>query len=222
MCPAPPPATAGALSPWWQAQQETALPDGAEDVCNIGCHPDLWPTLGTRLVTHLMHSSPRTVLSAVPGTQSDLEQALTNGVIDCALCLQPSSTAAQQSLPLPIETLVLVSPDPAASVTHQPGYVYVDAGDQFARDHTAAYTDAAVAKIHLGSTVWGLDHLLAHGGSAYLPASLVEAHLARGTLHRLDAPTFERRTFFLVSEPAATRWQHLHAALNAPPWTPPD
>ncbi|MEM6988739.1 MAG: LysR family transcriptional regulator, partial [Pseudomonadota bacterium] len=154
------------LNLWWQAQQETSLPDGVDDLCNIGCHIDLWPTLGQPLFDWLTQEAPRTALSARPGEQTSLEDDLTNGVIDIALCYQPSSSDNQISLPVGSEALILVSPDPDASITHQPGYLYVDAGEQFARSHTQTYTDAAVAKTHFGSTGWALEHLLRHGGSA--------------------------------------------------------
>ena len=201
------------LDLWWQAQQETSLPDGVTETCNIGCHMDLWPTLGQPLFDHLADNQPETALAAWPGNQAALESWLANGVIDVGLGYQPSSSSDQVSLALPTETLILVSPDPDASVTHHPGYIYVDAGEQFARSHTEAYTDAAVAKINHGSTVWALSHLLKHGGSAYLPERLVADHLANNRLYRLDAPAFERAAYFLVTEARAETWAGLHAWL---------
>ena len=35
---------------WRQARQETSLPDALSTVCNIGCHPDLWPALGNAVL----------------------------------------------------------------------------------------------------------------------------------------------------------------------------
>ena len=195
---------------WRQARQETSLPDGVEAVCNIGCHMDLWPGLGRPLVDAVRRDHPATALTAWPGAQDQLDQWLGTGLIDAALTYRAATQEGQTIHPLPSERLVLVSTRPDASIKADPGYVYVDAGEDFGRRHTAAYADAGVAKVSFGSAAWALDYLMDQGGSAYLPERLAAAHLATGTLHRLDAaPAFSRAVFLISNDAAAADWPWL-------------
>lgn len=200
---------------WRQARQETALPAGMETVFNLGCHMDLWPGLGRRLINivHLEHST--TALSAWPGEQVDLEQWLTAGLIDAALTYRAAVREGWTIRRLHSEPLVLVSTRPGSPMRFDPGYVYVDAGADFGRRHAAAYADANTAKISFGCAVWALDFLLEHGGSAYLPERLAQPQIASSALYRvLDAPVFTRAVYLITNDAAASNWSWLPDLVN--------
>jgi len=195
---------------WRQALQETSLSAGIDSVCNLGCHPDLWPLLGRELHAAIQREQPRTALSAWPGDNAELEHWLRSGLIDAALTWQPTVRDEQTIHRLRSEPLILVSTRAGSPLRFDPDYVYVDAGEDFGRQHAAAYADAGTAKLTFGSAVWALDHLLEHGGSAYLPQRLVTAQLADGRLHRLaDAPQFEREAYLISNDAAAAGWPWL-------------
>lgn len=197
---------------WRQARQETSLPDGIEAVCNIGCHIDLWPRLGRDLFDHIHQSQPNMALSAWPGEQADLDQWLGTGLVDAALTYRPSAHENQTIHALPGEQLILVSTRPDSPMRFDPGYVYVNAGEDFARRHAAAYSDAATATVSFGCAVWALDHLLEHGGSAYLPKRLAEPHLSAGVFFPIaDAPMFSRNVYLIINDTAAAGWPWLPA-----------
>ena len=91
-----------------------------------------------------------------------------------------------------------------------PGYVYVDAGEEFGRQHAAAYSNANTAQVSFGCAVWGLEYLLKHGGSGYLPERLAADHLAAGRLHRIgDAPVFTRKTWLITNDTGTMPWPWL-------------
>lgn len=200
---------------WRQARQETSLPDGIEAVCKIGCHMDLWPILGRRFFGEIHHGHPETALSAWPGEQADLDRWLGTGLIDAALTYQPTAHENQTIHTLRTEPLVLVSTRPGSPMRFDPGYVYVDAGEEFGRRHAAAYADADTAKVSFGCAVWALDHLMEHGGSAYLPKSLAAPHLATGALHEVSgAPVFGRTAYLITNDAAAESWPWLPALVE--------
>ena len=195
---------------WRQARQETSLPAGIQTVCNIGCEIDLWPVLGRRFFHALVDDHPATAVSVLPGGSADLDRWLGSGLIDAAFTYQPTAHENQTVAALRTERLILVSTRPDSPIRFDPGYVYVDAGEDFGRRHAAAYADADTATISFGCAVWALDHLLEHGGSAYLPESLVDQHLAVDTLHHIDgAPVFTRTAYLITDDTAAGDWPWL-------------
>ncbi len=205
------------IEQWRQARQETSLPDGIEAVCNIGCHMDLWPVLGRRLFSEIYRGQPAIALSAWPGEHGELDQWLGTGLIDAALAYRATARESQTIHALRTEQLVLVSTRPDSPMRFDPAYVYVDAGEDFGRRHAAAYADADTAKVSFGSAVWALDHLLEHGGSAYLPESLAASHRAAGRLYPVAAaPAFTRTAYLITNDAAAANWPWLPDLVQRP------
>ena len=195
---------------WRQARQETSLPAGIDTVCNMGCQMDLWPGLGRRLLAAIRRDHPATAVSAWPGEQAELDQWIGTGLIDAALTYRPTTHENRTTHALGTERLVLVSTRPDSPIRFDPGYVYVDAGEDFGRRHAEAYADAGTAKISFGSAIWALDYLLDHGGSAYMPARLATDHLSAGTLYLIpDAPVFTRSTYLITNDAASGAWPWL-------------
>ena len=199
---------------WRQAKQETSLPDDMTAVCNIGCQIDLWPELGEDFFRDIRANYPDVAVTAWPATQHDIERWLTAGVIDIAIGYQPSVQPGQSSLVLGEDQLILVADRPDRPIRHDSGYIYVDAGDAFGRDHAAAYIDAGVARLSFGSAAWALEYLLTEDGSAYLPKRLVASHLKDGRLFHLhDAPSFNRRVMMISSDTSTQNWPWLNDSL---------
>lgn len=195
---------------WRQARQETALPEGTDALCNVGCHVDLWPGLGRRFFDSIRTNHPSIALSAWPGSHAEMEQWLDAGVVEVALTFQPATRENQTLYRLPEETLVLVSTDPASPLRFDPHYIYVDGGAEFGRRHAEAYADAGTADISYGSAVWALQHMLDHGGTAYLPQSMVAGHIEDGTLYRIaGAPDFTRPVCLIINDTATATWDWL-------------
>lgn len=199
---------------WRQARQETALPQTVDAVCNIGCHADLWPHLGRRLFDHIRLTEPGVALSVWHGGQTDLTTWLNSGLTDISLTYWPAAQARQTMYALLADRLILVSTRPDAPMKFDPGYVFVEAGDDFGRRHAAAYSDAATPRISFGSAQLGLEHILAHGGSAYLPERIAAPLLESGALHRLEgAPDFSRPAYAVVNDAAGKDWPWLAESL---------
>lgn len=201
---------------WQQARQETALPGGFDAVCNIACHPDLWSGLGERLFDWIRQHQPNVALSVWQGGAAELATWLSSGLADIAFGYAPTANSAQSALPLATDTLCLVSTQKDGPIKFDPGYVFVEAGEDFGRWHAAAYADAGTARLNFGTAQLGLDHILQHGGSAYLPERMAHPFLQDGQLFRLtDAPEFSRRSYLAVNKTALQSWPWFDAALES-------
>lgn len=198
---------------WQQARQETALPYGVSSVCNIGCHVDLWPHMGQDLFNGIRETQPDVALSVWHGGQADLSKWLDTGLVDISLTYWSTAQGNQTVYPLAPDQLILVSTQSDAPIKSNPDYVGVEAGQEFERQHAAAFSDVEAAKLSFGSASLGLNHILEFGGSAYLPERIAIPYIKTGDLHRLSgAPQFQRNVYMVVNDHAASNWDWLEAA----------
>jgi LysR family transcriptional regulator, flagellar master operon regulator len=192
---------------WRQARQETAPPQGTESVCNFGCDPDLWPGLGRQIFDDVNDRNPRMALSVWPGDQSELYRMLSAGLLDMALTYRLAAPGDQTVYRLPPDDLVLYASEPDRPIRFDPGYIYVDLGPEFRAKHALAFSDFGTARVNFGSAIWALNHMLDHGGSAYLPRRMATSHVLASRLFELpDAPSFQRNVFLIVNPVAAAQW----------------
>lgn len=200
---------------WRQAQQETRRPKGIDTLFNLGCEADLWTGLGRSIIDLLRREQPNTGLSAWPAPAHDLTEWLMSGLIDAAVSYRVAAREGQTMYRLCDEKIILVSTRPDAPMRFDPGYIFVDLGEDFGRRHAEAYADAGIAKISFGSTDWALDFLLEHGGSAYMPERLAIPLIAQGRLYPIDeAPTYSRTVKLIVSDAAAADWPWLPSLVD--------
>ncbi|MGB0439151.1 MAG: LysR family transcriptional regulator [Paracoccaceae bacterium] len=200
---------------WQQARQEAALPDGFRAVCNMACEDDLWPGLGRDLYHRIRSMRADLAVSVWTGSATDVARWMASGRSELALTYRPVADPNVDSIALPPDTLALVSTDPHSPARFDPGYILVEAGAAFARDHATAYADADIARLSTGSTRLALDLMLDHGGSAYLPRRLSAPLVATGRLHKVaNAPTFTRPVFALVHHAARQAWPWFDTALD--------
>lgn len=190
---------------WAQARQEAALPSGISGVCNIGCEISLWPGRGRHLFDHIHETMPSAALSAWHGDDEIISDWLANGLVDVAVMHNVPPTLANGRIhALPDDLLVLMADKPGVPMRHHPGYIYVEAGPEFERQHTESYADADTAKLSFSNAEWALSYLLKNGGSAYLPHRMIEDLVATNRLYPVEnAPTFQRHAYLVVMDSAA-------------------
>ncbi len=192
---------------WRQARQETALPEGLRSVCNMSVETDLWTGPGQRMRDFVLALQPAVAMTLWEGDAATLAGWLQTEKSDMALTFSPRAGADQVQFELPPDTLVLVSTKADAPLRFDPGYVFVEAGPEFARDHATFYADASTQRLSFGSAQLGLAFILDHGGSAYLPWRMVAERVADGRLHRIaGAPEFMRPVFLVANRRAMDAW----------------
>ena len=200
---------------WRQARHEISLPEGFSGVCNVGVEFDLWRNVGQRFLEHLRAHSPRIAASLWPAEQMQLDRWLGTGLIDLAFCYAPQASENFASRVLFDDQIILVSsPNPPTSAFGS-GTIFVDHGDEFRRQHAQVFPVESTG-ITIASSEWAIDHLLANGGSGYLPRRHVTALLEA---HRLvtvpDAPVFKRRVYVVESVQTVGKWDWYESAIAA-------
>jgi len=192
---------------WQQARQETALPDALSSVCNIACHPDLWEGFGQVLFDYVRLELPHVALSVWQGNEAEMSRWLKAGLADIALTYSSNADQTQEVVPFFDDQLVLVSTDPDSPLKFDPGYVFIEAGEAFEKEHAAAYADANTARISFGVAGLGLNFILNEGGTAYLPMRIAKPYVDEGRLYLLKtAPIFKRKAFIIVNKTAQNSW----------------
>lgn len=201
---------------WRQARQETALSGGLSAVCNIGCHPDLWPGRVETFFDTVRHRQPDVALSVWHGTPRDLDHWITAGLTDVSIGYWPTAAPGCTITELAEETLRLISTRAGAPMRLGPDYVLADHGQTFARDHAAAFANAGAARVAFGSGVQALDHIRRHGGSAYLSDDMTAALRKTGQLHDVaGAPVFARPVYLLTRRRQRDQWDWFASAAKA-------
>jgi DNA-binding transcriptional LysR family regulator len=201
---------------WAQARSEVALPKGFEGVCNVGLDFDLWNGLGQRFLEHVKAASPGIALAFWPGEQRMIDRWLEIGLVDIAFCHAPPGGEKFMSRVLFDDELILVSREAMAAPRLDASYIYVDHGDEFRRQHAAAFPGEETSALVIASSDWALNHLLRRGGSGYLPRRHVSSLLVEGILTEVgDAPRFTRRVYAVENAQTVRGWEWYPAALSA-------
>lgn len=200
---------------WRQAKYETGLPRDTVSVCNFGCHIDLWPGPGKAFFQAVNDSQGTMALTAWQGGHDKLNQWLRSGLVDVIITYEPSVQGNQTVHALPADDIFLYATEADRPMRFDPNYIFVDQGEEFRKQHAAAYADADTARITFGVAIWALEYLLANGGSAYLPKRLAVPYLETSRLSAiLGAPSFQRNTYLVVNDTTAKSWPWLPHLLN--------
>lgn len=200
---------------WRQAKFETSLPEGLSSVCTFGCDRELWHGPGRAFLYDVNARHPEIAISVHQGGPRDLEDWIAEGTVDVILTFEAVARGNQTVHALPPMDLVLYSDRDGSPIKGDAHYVFVDHGPEYRRLHAEAYHDAGIARIGFDSSWWALQYILDHGGSAYLPRALADAHVSAGRLHELrQAPVFQRKLCMVVNDTAAQSWDWFPSALG--------
>ncbi|HRX37088.1 MAG TPA: LysR family transcriptional regulator [Aestuariivirga sp.] len=201
---------------WAQARSEVSLPKGFEGVCNVGLEFDLWQGVGQDFLNHVRANAPGVALAFWPGEQRMIDRWLAIGLVDIAFCYAPQAGEKFASRVLFDDKLVLVSDRRETGPPPGRGYVYVDHGDDFRRQHAQAFPGEVTSALTIASSGWARDHLLQRGGSGYLPLRHVDGDLRNGLLHAVkNAPVLTRRVYVVEHAQMVKGWAWYDEALAA-------
>jgi DNA-binding transcriptional LysR family regulator len=199
---------------WRQARYEVSLPKGFQGVCNVGLDFDLWPMVGERFLGYLQEHCKEVAVAIWPGEQRQLDRWLNIGLIDLAFCYMPPSGEHFSSRVLFDDELLMVSTAQSTTAQLDSSYIYVDHGEEFRRQHAAAFPGDTTSAITIASADWAVSHFQRRGGSGYLPRRHVSRMLESGSLHEVaHAPQFRRRIYLVESAQAVQTWSWYEAAV---------
>jgi DNA-binding transcriptional LysR family regulator len=184
---------------WERAQQEIALPPGIENLFNLGLQINFWDRLALPWSDWMEQQAPQVSTRIVADYSEKLVSQVRDGLLDVALVYSARHSGGLVIQDFDEAALILVSTEPRSLNVHwTPGFIFVDWTDDFSSEYSAAFADSPQPRFTVSSSIIALEHILKHGGSAYLAQDDVAAHMADGRLHRVDrAPVFKRRSYIV-------------------------
>jgi DNA-binding transcriptional LysR family regulator len=196
---------------WEQARNAVSLPKGFSGLFSFACHYDLWEGAGSVWLDNVRARYNDLAFETWCGDASDITRWLMSGLVDAALYPEPLTGTGLNSREVPRDKLVQVSTIPRKVLAWDQDYIYVDLGSEFRRQHSLAWPGDDTASMTFSSSRWALDHMLANGGSAYLPWRLAEPMVRAGGLYEVDGAPHFFRALHLI-------WRT--ASLKTYPWIP--
>ena len=183
------------ISEWRKIRQEISA-GGASQQLSVGGSLRLWDVILQQWLIRVRSAMPQIALIAESHTPELLTRKLLDGVLDLAFMLEPPQLEVLQIQTVGSLSLRLVSG--TANVTLEralgEGYLMVDWGLSHTLQHRRLFPDAPEPQTRLASGMLSLHYLLALGGSAYLPETMVKPHIDDKRLHWVaDAPAIEHR-----------------------------
>lgn len=181
---------------WEHARQEVGLADEFHSLLTVGVEFTLWERLLVQWLPWVRAAIPDTAIRADVGSSSYLIRQLIDGLLDLSITYTPQYRTGVMIEKLMDETLLLVSTEAKTKGPWEPGYIFVDWGPEFRNEHMAAFPTRESPVISVTYGPLALQHILANGGSAYLPYRIVVRMLNDGRLHDISrAPRFIRSVF---------------------------
>lgn len=179
------------LQLWRKARREVMVAQAAEQLA-FGASLRLWDVLLGRWLQKLRQARPDLAIVAESQTAEMLTTRLLDGALDFALMLEPTPLGILRIEELAKIELVLVSTQAqqTSSDALGSGFVRIDWGLTHETEFLSLFPDAPEALTLVSRPRLALDHILALGGAAYLPASMVAPELPKGRITAIaDAPS---------------------------------
>ena len=188
---------------WQRARQETALEPRYQAVLAVGALYDLWPVLIQRGFAALRTRHADLAWRLEANISEQLTRRLLDGVLDVAFVFDAPTTGEVTVHELLSVQLVLATREPVTDACEAlaAGHIAVDWGTAFAQRFARLFPDAPTPSLRVDFGALALELLRETGGSAFLPASVVEAHTRDGSLHVVEsAPHIERSVYAVYRE----------------------
>lgn len=185
------------LAGWRKARQEVTL-GGAQQQLTLGGSLRLWDVALQDWFHTMRQELPELAIIADVQTPELLTRRMLDGHLDLAFMLEPPQLEVMQTEEVALIRLLLVSASPGldAEQALAGDYIMVDWGLAHALQHRRLFPDAPEPQLRVAQAKMALAHLLAMGGSAYLPARMVTDDLQAGRLFLVaDAPSIKRHAY---------------------------
>lgn len=183
-----------------QVKDDISLIDSQLSQLSIAATPNVWDAYFQNYLTVVNDDFPDMRLRAEMQDIRLLHTSILNNTLDIGLCFDPFFANEVSSQQIAEISLILVSKEPgyAADELMASNYVRVDWGTQFALEHDAKYGKNSAPKLITSTSRIALDFILAKGGGAFLPSTLVEPFIENGELFRVKGKHTMKRSVYAV------------------------
>jgi DNA-binding transcriptional LysR family regulator len=182
----------------------------------IGAMVDIWETLLCNWLQRLRLHMPETVLQIEAATADQLIRKLLDGVIDLAVLFEPPQVPELEIRELGVINLVMVATRSGLTVEAacKSGYVLVDWGMSFSRNHARQFPDMPAPALHMNLGVLARCYLDRNDGAAYLPEQMAAVTHGGRRLYRVESAPLIERPLFAVFRTGAERMDAIRQALE--------
>ncbi|MGV8841169.1 MAG: LysR family transcriptional regulator [Bauldia sp.] len=195
----------GIVQLWERARQQVAVPPGHREVLSIGSEVALSRTMLLDWTIWMRRNLPDVALRVHVDAAPELLPQVADGLVDIGILYAPPARPGLVVDMLVEQKLVLVTTDPTRRPPDDPGYVHVDWGPEFARQHETAFPDGVAPGLTVGLGPLALDYILSEGGSGYFRKHVVQRLIEAGRLHLVPgAPQFAYPIYAVYAAEAET------------------
>ncbi|QKT04612.1 LysR family transcriptional regulator [Ectothiorhodospiraceae bacterium 2226] len=174
-----------------QARHDVGLPTRFRARIRMGARIALWEGFLPQWVSEMRRSAPDVSISSEIGFEEDLMRRLVEGTLDIGLMYTPQQSPGLQVEHLFDETLVLLTTAPGRPWPDE-DYVYIDWGAAFYAQHSNRYPDLERPALTADIGWLGVQLILQHGGSCFLPLRMTRHLIDSETLFPVaDSPRFQ-------------------------------
>ncbi|WP_260260454.1 LysR family transcriptional regulator [Vibrio intestinalis] len=170
-----------------QAKLELSLESGKALQLTMGGTPNVWDAYLQNCLSMTTDAFGGYGFMAEVMGREALVRSLQERTLDMAFAFDQIKADELNCKKVADVVLLMVSTEPSTLETvFEDKYVYVDWGTKFASEHADRHSKVPAPYLRTSTARIALDFILEKGGSAYLPASLVEPFLASGQLHKVE------------------------------------
>lgn len=188
-----------------QAKLELSLEDGKALQLTMGGTPNIWDAYLQNCLSVVTDSFGGYGFMAEVMGREMLSRSLLERTLDMAFAFDQIKADELNCKKVADVVLVLVSTEQdSLDTVFNKRYVYVDWGTRFASEHAERHPKIPAPYLRTSTARIALDFVLEKGGSAYLPASLVEPFIASGQLHKVSGVEDWYRPIYLSYRKAST------------------
>ena len=186
------------LNAWEQAYEDTALGETEKKRLVIAGVSGLWDSFLQDKVNRLYQTQPDLILKLEESTPLRVVEKLDQGLVDIGFVYEQPNIKGLIVKEVASIPMSLVTSQPKHSLEEALGvaYVRVEWGAPFNTQHELAFPQRQLANVRANSGRIALKLILANGGAAYLPDTLVQEHLKAGRLFKVDnAPIIHMKAY---------------------------
>lgn len=188
-----------------QAKLELSLESGKKLQLTMGGTPNVWDAYLQNCLSATTEAFEGYGFMAEVMGRESLVRSLQERTLDMAFAFDQIKADELNCKKVADVVLLLVSTDShTLSTVFNDKYVYVDWGTKFTSEHAERHAKIPAPYLRTSTARIALDFILEKGGSAYLPASLVEPFFASGQLHKVEGVEEWCRPIYLSYRKAST------------------
>ncbi|EDP59808.1 LysR family transcriptional regulator [Vibrio sp. AND4] len=188
-----------------QAKLELSLEDGKALQLTMGGTPNIWDAYLQNCLSVVTDAFGGYGFMAEVMGREMLSRSLLERTLDMAFAFDQIKADELNCKKVADVVLVLVSTErDSLDTVFDEKYVYVDWGTRFTSEHAERHPKIPAPYLRTSTARIALDFILEKGGSAYLPASLVEPFISSGQLHKVSGVEDWYRPIYLSYRKASS------------------